>query len=99
MGTVVAQVAVCVMQYFLTRKEVDFTKFYKDTVAFIVIGALMAVVVYILPQIVVSTIVDVIIKVIIGAAIYGALALLYLNRVKKDFFIWNTLLGMIKRTK
>ncbi len=99
MGTVVAQAAVCVMQYFLTRKEVDFTKFYKDTVAFVVIGALMAVVVYILPQIVVSTIVDVIIKVIIGAAIYGALALLYLNRVKKDFFIWNTLLGMIKRTK
>lgn len=99
MGTVVAQAVVCVIQYFLTRDEIDFTKFYKDTIIFIVIGAFMAVVVYILPQVVSSTIIDVIVKVSIGATIYGGLTLLYLTKVKKDFFIWNIILEAIKSVR
>lgn len=98
-GTVIAQGIVCYVQYSFTKKEIKYEMFYKDTVAFLLIGVTMSLCIYVLPQLVTSIIIDVVIKVLIGVAIYGVLSLQYLMKIKNDFFIWNILLGIIERVK
>ncbi len=94
-GTVIAQATVCIMQYFLTRKEIDFKTFLPDMLVFILIGLLMSGVLAMISNIKISAISSILLKTLIGVVLYGSFVFIYLVKYKKDRIIFDSVVRFI----
>ena len=96
-GTDVAQITVCIVQYYLIRKEIDYSAFVKDTVAFFICGLLMAIAIVIFPTIGSNALANILLEIIIGIVIYALLTYIYLVKIQKDRVLFDSVIGMFKK--
>lgn len=86
-GTIAAEFTVCAIQFFSCRKKIKIKKYLIDGGGLIATGAVMFVILELLPAFSVSTILSIIIKICIGVIIYLALSMVYLAIIRKDTFV------------
>ena len=98
-GTVATQFTVCLVQYILTRREINYRIFWKDICAFCVSGIVMAFALACIPMNINNTVIAIFVKVVIGAVIYVILSFAYLIKVKKDTSLVCVIFGMLPGLK
>lgn len=98
-GTIFAEAVVCVIQTFMVRNELEFKAYLRSSVIFLVFGYLMFLVVRSLSTISSIAIITLITQVFIGALIYIALSLFYLIKIKRDYWLINSILSFLKVEK
>lgn len=98
-ATIFAQFTVCLVQYLLLRKKLDYKLFSFDTIAFIVCGCIMFVVVYLIPISKEYELVCILLKMLVGIALYGVLIMFYLVKMRKDYWLLDSLVGLIKKRR
>lgn len=99
-ATLIAQTVVCVVQFILTKKYLDYKVYIKDSWAFLFAGALMMTAVKIISRAVTfRPLVKILFEVVIGVCIYGACSYVYLIKMKKDTGFVQSLFGMLSRRK
>ena len=81
-GTLFAEMTVCIYQTFMVRKEIKVLKFFLQSLPFIIFGVIMYGVLMIIPFIY-SNFVMIILKVAIGAIIYLTLSFIYYRLILK----------------
>ncbi|WP_269920188.1 oligosaccharide flippase family protein [Caldifermentibacillus hisashii] len=82
-GTVLAEVSVCVIQNLMVRKEIDLKSYFIKGVAFIIFGVAMFVTVRLLSSISSSAIVTLSFQIFVGALVYLILSFGYLLVLRK----------------
>lgn len=95
-GTFFAELSVCLVQFIRVRKGINFIGYLKDGISFCTIGLVMFVSIYWMKNLNLSNFVIVMFQAIIGAIIYLLLSAVYMLKIKKDAFIINSVLGMLK---
>lgn len=95
-GTFFAELAVCLVQFTRVRKEIKFSTYLKDGLAFCIIGSLMFAGIYWINNLTMPNYEIVVLQVAIGAAIYLAFSIVYMVKIKKEPFIINAVLSMLK---
>lgn len=86
-GTIFAEIAVCVVQSLVSRKEINFYPYIKQIVPFGIIGAIMFLCVFYIGKILpVNTIFTLIIQVIVGGVIYVSATGTYLYQIRDELF-------------
>ena len=98
-GTIIAQLMVCITQYLLTRKALSYQPFKTDTIAFSILGIAMMCVVYTFPAISNSVVVTIGVKTLVGIILYGSLSLFYLLKIRKDRSLVNSVVHIFVRNK
>lgn len=98
-GTIVAELTVCFIQFFMVRKEVHVTEYIKNGVSFCLIGFIMYVVIS-----KIRTVFDIPIaimgaQVILGGIIYMLLAALFMIKIKKNPTLVNEVLKLLHINK
>lgn len=96
-GTLAAQLTVCVSQYLLLRKKLNLKVFIIDTIAFSVVGMIMGMAVALIPDILGSVILNILMKIATGILIYSGLATCYLLFIKKDRWLFDNALKVLLR--
>lgn len=89
-GTIAAEVSVCLVQCFAVRKELPLFSYLKNTIPFLLFGVIMFSIVYYMGIIMKSNIKTLILQVITGIIIYGIITLIYLL-VTKDKIVMQML--------
>ena len=82
-GTVCAELSVCVVQFGMVRKEISFQVYLKDGLAFVICGLIMSLFVLSLYWLNCNNLMTLFLQVIIGILVYGLLSLIYLVKIKK----------------
>ena len=99
-ATLIAQTVVCIVQFILTRKFLDFNKYVSDSWPFIFAGASMMLVIQLISKSVdFKPLIKILFEIVIGISIYGACSLLYLIKMKKDTGFIQALLSVLSRRK
>lgn len=99
-ATLIAQTVVCVVQFILTRKYLDFKKYVTDSWAFLVAGAIMLIAIQLISKLLAfKPLFKIIFEVVVGICIYGVCSYIYLIKMKKDTGFVQALFGMISRRK
>ncbi|WP_044918327.1 flippase [Enterocloster clostridioformis] len=75
-GTIVAEVTVCIIQSYVVRNELPLLRYFKSFFTFIVYGALMFIFVYFLGKILGTSIETLLLQIVVGAIVYCALSLI-----------------------
>ncbi|MCD8074216.1 MAG: flippase [Lachnospiraceae bacterium] len=84
-GTICAEGAVCVIQCFAARKEIEIGVYIRKTVPFLAIGAIMCLCVVLLNRVLnMSLILNLLIEIVVGAVVYLALSLIYFVATKNE---------------
>lgn len=96
-ATVIAQATVCIVQYLTVRNNVQFKKFFSETIVFSLFGVAMLLGLHALPDITNSTIVNIACRTIIGGTTYLLLCMFYLVRIKKDKVLFNTICNLLRK--
>ncbi|MCD7740824.1 MAG: oligosaccharide flippase family protein [Ruminococcus sp.] len=97
-GTICAEAAVCVIQCFSARKEIELGVYIKKTVPFLVIGAVMCLCVISLDRVLnMSLIMNLLIEIVVGASVYLTLSLVYFAATKNE--ILESVVKIIKKQK
>ncbi len=97
-GTIAAEITVCVYQAIVVRKQMPIWSYIKSFAYFILIGALMFVVVYVFGNVMGTRILTLILQIVIGIVIYSVLSLIYFVR-KRNTVVLNMVNGIFKRVK
>lgn len=98
-ATVCAEMAVCVVQTWQVRNNVDITKYIIDTIPFFITAVIMFLAVYNLPYFLhISQLGCLIIQILLGGLVYIVGSLLILNRKKDEMFL-NLRLALKKTVK
>jgi len=97
-GTIAAEITVCVYQAVVVRKQMPIWSYIKNFAYFILVGALMFVVVYAFGCRMGTSLSTLIWQIVIGVVIYCALALIYFVRTKNTVVL-NMVNGIFKRVK
>jgi len=95
-GTFFAEFAVCLVQFTRVRKEIKFSIYLKDGLAFCIIGSLMFAGIYWINNLTIPNYEIVALQVVIGAVIYLTFSIVYMIKIKREPFIINAVLGMLK---
>ncbi|HFI0157661.1 TPA: flippase [Streptococcus suis] len=95
-ATVVANFFVCLCQYLLVKKYFEFKNYFIDGMSFAFIGFVMSIILYKLPNIS-SELGTIILKIIIGASFFIVVSLLYLVKIRKDYYFLTVLKSSIKK--
>ena len=98
-ATVCAEASVCIVQYFLTRNGLRFSQFKKDTIVFMLCGMIMGAVVFLIPNISEHTIINILTKIVVGIVSYLSITYLYMRKISKDTFIFDSAFAMLKKIK
>lgn len=99
-ATLIAQTVVCLVQFILTRKYLDFKKYVSDSWAFLVAGTIMLIAVQLVSKSMpFRPLIKIILEVAVGVCIYGACNYIYLIKMKKDTGFVQALFGMLSRRK
>ncbi|WP_295090331.1 oligosaccharide flippase family protein [Ruminococcus sp.] len=94
-ATVCAEFVVCIIQFGFIRKRLEIKQYVIDAVAFIFIGIIMFVPVFMLSSVNMFAIGKMIVQVCIGGVIYLSLSYVYLVCIKKDRTLVNAVLNII----
>ena len=94
-GTIAAEFAVCFIQFFWCRKDIDLKKYMTDGLSFCVVGAVMFWVVRALSHVSGNALITLIVQVICGAAVYTVFAGLYMIRIRKNPVLVNEALKLL----
>lgn len=95
-ATIMAQLAVCVIQYIYVHSMIDMKTYFKDSFVFCICGAIMLLLLKIIPPLSAHVIVDILTKVVIGAAVYFTMAFGYLNLIKKDTSLSDSAIAVFR---
>lgn len=76
-GTIAAEVVVCLVQTFSVRKDLPLVKFFKSFIIFIPLGIVMFIPVFIEGNLMASTFITLCIQIMTGAIIYAAASFIY----------------------
>lgn len=97
-GTIAAEVTVCLIQAFVVRKELPLISYIKSFLYFIFIGVVMFVIVYSLGNSRTVSIPTLILQIAVGGVFYCVMALIYFLRTKNEVVI-NMTNGLLKKLK
>lgn len=98
-ATNIAQLTVCVVQFFTVRKKLRFKKYFIQTGIFTIFGVIMMITLFSIPELYTKPVFDIIMRVVLGASIYILLCLLYLVLIQKDRTLLNTVIGLLHKKK
>lgn len=85
-GTIAAEVMVCMVQTFVVRKELPLGSYFKSFIFFLFDGIIMFVVVYMEGIILKISIMTLLIQIATGIVIYSVLALIYFKVTKNELY-------------
>ena len=98
-GTIFAEISVCIVQAFVSRKEIHFYPYIKQIMPFGIIGALMFLCVFYIGKILpFSRVIILIIQIAIGGIIYTTAAGIYLYKIRDELF-WSIVMRIRRRAK
>lgn len=86
-GTIFAEVLVCVIQCIAVRKELPLITYMKNTFVFVVVGIVMFAVVYSIGDCMKIGILSLVVQVIVGGGFYGLFTIVYMYIIKEDVFM------------
>lgn len=86
LGTLFAEVSVCVIQAFFVRKDLPLAMYLKNCVFFILAGVVMYTAVYALNLIMSESVLSLALEIAAGGVVFVALSAVYLWVTKDDFF-------------
>ena len=95
-GTLAAEFAVCFIQFFWCRKDIDLKNYLINGASFCLIGAIMFFAVEALSHVSSHAIVTLAVQVICGAIIYVVLGCFYMIKIRKNPVLVNEGLKMLK---
>lgn len=93
-GTIAAEVSVCLIQAFAVRKELPLGKYVRSFLVFLPTGAVMWAVVYLLGQHLGRRISTLVVQVAVGVVLYGGVAAFYFIKTKNE-----VVLDLLKKIK
>lgn len=82
-GTIIAEITVCVMQTFMSKKYIPIWKYIKECIAFVGMGAIMFMVVRVVGQWQISIVASLLLQVVVGVIVYLGLVAIYARCVWK----------------
>lgn len=86
-GTIFAEVVVCVIQCISVRKELPLFTYIKNAIVFVLLGIFMFAGVYTLGQYMAATVITLIMQIVCGAVFYGIFTMIYLFAIKEEVFL------------
>lgn len=86
-GTIAAEITVCIIQCFSVRKEIPLLSYFKQSVFFIAVGIVMMLLVHGIGIFVGETVIALFIQVICGGIVYITISGLYFWKTKEETFI------------
>lgn len=100
-GTIIAEVTVCVIQCWSVRKELQLFKLFKQSIPFAFLGVLMFVVVFCMGRSLSCNVITLLLQIAMGGLIYCVVSLVYLYHIKETTFlnIVNKFLGKKRKCK
>lgn len=98
-GTVVAELTVCIIQFFMVRKEIHVVEYVKNGLNFCLIGFIMYVVIYRIVNVFDQPVITMMVQIILGCIIYMFLAIIYMIKIKKNPTLVNEALKLFHVNK
>ncbi len=95
-GTIAAEFAVCFIQFFMCRKDIDIKNYMTNGFSFCVIGLIMFLAVEALSHISSHALVTMAVQVVCGAIIYCVLGSFYMVKIRKNPVLVNEGLKMLR---
>ena len=95
-GTLAAEFAVCFIQFFWCRKDIDIKNYLINGFSFSIIGAIMFFVVEALSHFSSSALITMAVQVVCGALVYVFLGFFYMIKIRKNPVLVNEGLKMLK---
>lgn len=86
-GTIIAEVTVCVIQCWTVRKELQLFKLFKQSIPFAFLGVLMFVVVFCMGRSLSCNVITLFLQIAMGGFIYCVVSLVYLYHIKETTFL------------
>lgn len=99
LGTIAAEITVCLIQTLSVRKELPILKYIKSFISFLPIGILMFIPTYMISMNASANIRTFAVEMLVGVAIYCILVVIYFSIVKDEMFLkyWNKLKDALSR--
>lgn len=95
-GTLAAEFAVCFIQFFLCRKDIDIKNYLINGLWFCVIGAIMFFLIEVLSHVSNHAVVTMAVQIVSGAIIYIGLGSFYMIKIRKNPVLVNEGLKMLR---
>ena len=95
-GTLAAEFAVCFIQFFCCRKEIDIKNYMINGFSFCMIGAIMFVVIEMLSHVSDYAVITMMVQIICGAIIYVMFGGFYMIKLRKNPVLVNEGLKMLR---
>ena len=95
-GTLAAEFAVCFLQFFWCRKDIDIKNYLVNGFSFCIIGTIMFFVVEALSHVSSSALITMVVQVICGAIVYIFVGCFYMVKIRKNPVLVNEGLKMLK---
>ena len=95
-GTIAAEFSVCIVQFFMTRKDIPIWKYVGDVIGYIVAGFIMYIIVTLLDGVFKIEIVTLVVQVVVGGIVYILLGSLYMVKIRKNPVLINEVLKILK---
>lgn len=95
-GTLAAEFAVCFIQFFLCRRDIDIKNYLINGFSFCIIGAIMFFAVEALSHVSKSSLVTMAVQVSCGAVVYVVIGCFYMVIIRKDPVLVNEALKMLR---
>lgn len=83
-GTITAEFAVCFIQFFMTRREIDIKSYLINGVSFCVIGAVMYLIVFMLGKLSLNAITTMGLQILAGAVVYILCSYFFMVKIRKN---------------
>lgn len=83
-GTIVAELSVAVYLSYIVRKELPIGNYFKNSIMFVFIGIIMAIIVFLIGKIMNNSILSLFVQICVGGAIYVLLSLIYIRIRQPD---------------
>lgn len=97
-GTIVAEVSVCIIEAYACRKELTIGRYILESFPYLIIGAVMFCCVKGVGLLLDAGILSMVLQIIFGAMVYGFLCIIYFKKTNNRVFL-NTLDGMLYKLK
>lgn len=95
-GTIAAEFAVCFIQFFWCRKDIDIKNYLINGVGFCIIGVIMFFVVEAFSHVSSSLLITMLVQVICGAAVYTVLGCFFMVKIRKNPVLVNEGLKILR---
>lgn len=92
-GTIMAEITVCIIQGFVVRKELPLWSYFKSITFFLFLGIVMFISVYLIGLLLGNTVITLIVQVISGFTLYVVLSVVYFYKTNDEI-----ILGIINKT-